>query len=98
MIDELKNKSEWVVLTMQEMWELHAKDIQGNEIFSKPTFPTKRWGKTFTKTSTDDIKTINLLLIKYKEKGFSVRKRIDYETMKRFHPSYGKFYYIEIKK
>jgi hypothetical protein len=86
---------QWTVLTMEEIFDFTSND---SSIFNKPSFPTKRWSKTYTKTSTDDIRTINLAILKYKEKGFLVRKRIDYETMKKFHKSFGNFYLLQIKK
>jgi len=64
--------------------------------FIKPTFPTRRWGKIYTKTATTDILKINQLVTILKDKGLIVRKRKCLETMIKHRNRYI-FYKIEVK-
>lgn len=86
-------KNEWRLLGMDELYDLLV--INQSSVFHKPTFPTRRWGKIHLKFSTTDIDAINKGVEKLKEKKVKCRKRIDYETMKKF-PKWGKFYKIEV--
>lgn len=74
---------------MDELWDFLNEGK--NTTFTKPTFPTRRWGQVYTKETTTDIAVVNKLIIKLKEAGFTVRKRIDNKTNR------GTFYRIDIK-
>ena len=95
-VSELKDQRTWKVLTMDEIQNFITDGK--SKVFDRVSFPTKRWGRTFTKTSTDDLTVINMVLAKYKEKGYTVRKRVDCITTKKFHYSFGSFYFIQIKR
>jgi hypothetical protein len=41
----------WRVIDMEEMYDYINKD-RDQKTFIKPKFPTRRWGQTYTKTST----------------------------------------------
>ena len=88
--------TEWVVLTMDELWDLIPRTEEEKKRSIKPTFPTRRWGNITTKTATTDIQSINKFLIMLKENGFNVRKRICHETNEKYGNKY-KFYRIEKK-
>ena len=82
---------------MDELWDINNANVeQKSNVFSKPTFPTRRWGKTFTKNSTNDKQVIERLISKLKEQGKVVRKRLCQESMEKFK-KHGNFYKIEIK-
>lgn len=85
------NKSNWRIITMDELFDYINKDFKEQNVFLKPNFPSRRWGHTFTKTSTTHIKQINSLLEKLKADGYQVRKRIEKQN------NLGKFYQIQIK-
>jgi len=86
----------WEVMTMDELWDYIPMPDSVRKTFIKPTFPTNRWGMITTKTATNDIKSINLLIGILKEKGFMVRKRICHETNLKIK-NRGNFYKIERK-
>lgn len=46
----------WKDLTMSEVWDILSQDIpeQMKRVFTKPDFPTNRWGKITTKTATEE--------------------------------------------
>ena len=102
MIDEEDNflnsipTPKWTVMTMSELWDHFPVPEDLQKVFVKPTFPTSRWGKTYTLTSTTDILAINRLVTILKEKGYTVRKRICHASNRKFR-NRGKFYMIEQK-
>ena len=71
------------------MYDYINKDSE-QKTFTKPKFPTRRWGQVYTKTSTTDVKQLDIVLNKLKGEGFDVRKKLEKEN----HT--GKFYKIEI--
>lgn len=83
-------------LTMDELWLLLSEDIPSSmaKVFSKPTFPTRRWGKITLSDCTTDILSITKGIDKLNKRGIKCRKRIDGITSSRFRGY--KFYYIEI--
>ena len=84
----------WRKLTMDECWEAVNADKE-TRVFEKPSFPTRRWGQSFTKTATTCTFSVQKILECYRTKGWKVRKRIDRESTSKFR-NLGKFYYIEI--
>lgn len=90
-----KVMAEWRVYTMEELYDFLNKEK--STVFLKPTFPTRRWGQIYLKTSSTDISVINKGCILLTEAGFQVRKRLDRDAMEKF-PNNGKFYKIEIKE
>lgn len=86
----------WRIYTMSELWKLLNED-NISLTFREPTFPTSRWGQSTTKTATTDIIAVNKGIVKLREKGVVVRKRICKETSAKF-PKFKKFYTIEIKE
>lgn len=83
----------WRTMTMDELWLLVANT--NSKVFAKPTFPCRRWGQSYTKTSTTDKKVIDKSVEKLKEDNKKVRKRICQESSIKFK-NLGKFYKIEI--
>lgn len=83
-------------MTMDEIWEA-THESNASQIFSKPTFPTRRWGDVYTKISTTNKTVINCLIHNMKVNGKQVRKRLDREAMNKW-TRYGNFYKIEIKR
>ena len=86
----------WRVMTMDELWDYIPRTPEELKCIIKPKYPTNRWGMITTKTSTNDIKSINLLIEILKGKGLTVRKRKCLETMTRIK-NRGIFYKIEVK-
>jgi hypothetical protein len=80
--------NQWRTITMDELYDYSHSN---QNIFIKPSFPSRRWGYIYTKDSTTNIKEINNLINKLKEDGYTVRKRIDKKN------NSGTFYRIEIK-
>ena len=85
----------WRIYTMSELYRLL--NTEKSSVFIEPTFPTYRWGKTHTKTSSTDIVAINKGIVKLREQGITTRKRICYDDIKKYRNK-GKFYRIEIKE
>lgn len=82
----------WRIIEMPELYEyFDSKNNSQNKTWICPTYPTRRWGNTYTLTSTTNIKEINNILIYLKNDGFTVKKRIEKET------NLGKFYQILIR-
>ena len=75
-------------MTMDELYDY---SYSNQNIFVKPTFPSRRWGNIYTKDSTTNLKEINEILNRLKSDGYKVRKRISKKT------NLGIFYRIEIK-
>ena len=86
----------WRVMTMDELWDYIEVPNDLKSVVIKPTFPTRRWGKIYTKTATTDISKINQLITILKAKGLMVRKRKCFETMIK-HRNREIFYKIEVK-
>ena len=84
----------WRIYTMSELWYLL--NTEASEVFIKPSFPTRRWNRVTTKTSTTDILAINKGIDMLRKSGYTVRKRICYDDNKKFKTR-GNFYRIEIK-
>jgi hypothetical protein len=80
--------NQWRTMTMDELYDY---SYSNQNIFVKPTFPSRRWGNIYTKDSTTNIKEINDLLNRLRADGHKVRKRISKRT------KLGTFYRIEIK-
>lgn len=87
----------WKILTMEEIWD-SLFEGEDQKVFHKPIFPTRRWGQSFTKTSTTCKQSVQKILNHYKSKGFKVRKRIDRSDKAKLFRNLGIFYYIEIQK
>ena len=87
-------KQTWHQLSMDDLYELLVD--KESSVFTKPKFPTKRWGKIYTKNATNDKLAIDRGLSELKKKGIICRKRLCKETMQK-HPNQGKFYKIETK-
>ena len=87
------NMDNWRTLTSDELWDFFNKDLPeyAKRVVIKPKYPTRRWGQTYTKESTTDIKEVNKVIPLLKDCGFTVRKRIEKKT------NLGVFYKIEIK-
>lgn len=86
----------WRGLTLSEIGdELYPEG--GDGVFTKPNFPTRRWGQVFTKTSTTCKMSVEKILKHYKEKGCTVRRVRDEFNTKKFKGNLGTFYSVEIK-
>lgn len=79
----------WRTILLEELLEYMNTDK--STVWLKPKFPSSRWGKVYLEESTTDINVINKMILKLKDDGFLVRKRIDKKTNR------GTFYRIEIK-
>lgn len=80
---------------MDEAWEsLH--ENKDSKVFLKPTFPTRRWGQSFTKTSTTCKLSVQKIIDYYTNKGIKIRKRIDKSDKAKLFKNLGTFYYLEI--
>ncbi len=79
----------WRVIDMEEIYDYINKD-RDEKTFIKPKFPTRRWGQVYTKTSTTDVRQLDVVLNKLRDEGFYVRKKLEKENQM------GKFYQIEI--
>ena len=62
-----------------------------------PRFPTRRWGHTYTLTSTTDRKVVEHLVEELKKLGYKVKKKRDMEKTLQ-HKRLGTFYSIEIQE
>jgi len=87
----VEDVSNWRIISMEELFDFVNRD-KDRSTFAKPTFPTRRWGNTYTRTSTTDFKQINSILEELKLNGFEVRKRLEKKN------NLGKFYLIEINQ
>lgn len=82
-------------LTWPEVSRLLAQEA--SQTWLPPKFPTRRWGNTYTLTSTTDRKTVEQLVIELKARGHQVKKKRDIEKTL-LHRNLGTFYYIEIQE
>jgi hypothetical protein len=69
----------WRVIDMEELYDYINKD-KDEKTFIKPKFPTRRWGQVYTKTSTTDVRQIDIVLGKLRDEGFEVRKKLEKEN------------------
>jgi hypothetical protein len=83
------------ILTWPEVTTLLAQET--STTWLPPQYPTRRWGNTYTLTSTTDKKTVDHLVEELKKLGYRVKKKRDIEkTLK--HKQLGTFYSIEIQE
>lgn len=87
--------SNWVTYDMGDLWELLNEGKKEGKI--KPKFPTRRWGNITTQFATTDKVSIEAGIIKLREQGYKVRKRIDHELTKKWKSRGKKFYKIEMQ-
>lgn len=80
------------LLTMSELWDLMNPKVH-DKVFIKPEFPTRRWGKITTKTSSSDIDAINKGCKLLRDSGNKVIKRIDITNTKKFKVKLYNIYY-----
>lgn len=91
----MEKKISWNILTMSEIWDDMYKE-NTSPIFSKPTFPTRRWGQSFTKDSTTCKISIKKIIGHYTSKGYKVKKSIDRSSTNKFK-NLSTFYHISIQ-
>ena len=83
------------VLTWPEVTLLLAQET--SNLWIPPKFPTRRWGNTYTLTSTTDKLTVEHLVTQLQNLGYPVKKKKDKEKTLQ-HKNLGIFYSIEIQE
>jgi hypothetical protein len=83
------------ILTWPEVTQLLAKDQSGTWL--PPKFPTRRWGNTYTLTSTTCKKSVEHLVSELQTLGYKVKKKRDMEKTLQCK-NLGTFYSIEIQE
>ncbi|AFF28068.1 gp70 [Sphingomonas phage PAU] len=85
----------WTTLSMSDLWDfIHMHDIRTSE-FIKPKFPTRRWGQSFTKTSTTCKHSVERISKQLNELRFDTKIVSDKEANVKFK-NLGKFKSIQI--